>query len=79
MKEYIIRLDNSEKLKSFSKFISQFSFQINALEGRKAVNAKSVSKLLLLNLDNEIKIHAYINSLKEYQKFEKGIGEYIYE
>lgn len=40
MKEYIIRLDNSEKLKSFSKFISQFSFQINALEGRKAVNAK---------------------------------------
>lgn len=77
MKEYIIKLDNSEKLKSFSKFISQFSFQINALEGRKAVNAKSISKLLLLNLDNEIKIHAYINSLKEYQKFKKGIGEYI--
>ena len=41
------------------------------------VNAKSISKILLLNLDNEIKIHAYINSLKEYQKFEKGIGEYI--
>lgn len=79
MKEYKILLDSSEKLKSFSKFVIEFACPINALEGRKVVNAKNISKLILLNLDNPINVHVYFTKIEEYINFENGIREYTYE
>lgn len=77
MLTYTLNLGQVEKLKAFVEFCKQFSFQINVIEARKAVNAKNLLKVLQLNLNNDVVIHAFVNDFSEAKVFNKKIREYI--
>ena len=48
MLTYTLNLGQVEKLKAFVEFCKQFSFQINVIEARKAVNEKNLILIMML-------------------------------
>ena len=73
---YEIRLDTIDKIKKFSSAILTFENDIDILQGKYVINAKSVIAIFSLDLTNIIKVIIHDASIEDVAKLENVLKEF---
>ena len=73
---YEIRLDTIDKIKKFSSAILTFENDIDIMQGKYVINAKSVIAIFSLDLTNIIKVIIHDASIEDIARLEKVLKEF---
>lgn len=74
MKEFKIKLDTVEKVKSFVNITSTYPFEIDICSNRYVIDAKSIMGIFSLDISKELIIKAYSDDTED---FEKDIKDFL--
>lgn len=74
--EVIILLNTFEKIKKFSKVVEKFEFDVDVLQGRYVVNAKSTLGIYTLDFLSPMTVKAYTQDLIEIKSFSDAMEEF---
>ena len=74
MKEFSVRIETIEDVKSFVSTVMRFDFDIDLVSGRYAVDAKSIMGIFSLDLSNPIELRAHT---EDAEKLFAAIDNYI--
>lgn len=74
--EVIILLNTFEKIKKFSEIVEKFEFDIDVLQGRYVVNAKSTLGIYTLDFLSPMTIKAHTQDLIGIKKFSDAMEEF---
>ena len=71
-----IKLDTIDKIKDFSSAILTFENDIDIMQGKYVINAKSVIAIFSLNLTEIIKVIIHDASIEDVARLEKVLKEF---
>ena len=71
-----IKLDTIDKIKDFSSAILTFENDIDIMQGKYVINAKSVIAIFSLNLTEIIKVIIHDASIEDVARVEKVLKEF---
>ena len=71
-----IKLDTIDKIKKFSSAILTFENDIDIMQGKYVINAKSVIAIFSLDLTNIIKVIIHDASIEDVARLEKVLKEF---
>ena len=74
MKEFTVKIVTIEDVKKFVSTVMTFTYDIDLISGRYAIDAKSIMGIFSIDLSKDLKLVAHTDDTAE---LEKAIGEFI--
>ena len=65
MKEFSVRIETIEDVKSFVSTVMRFDFDIDLISGRYSIDAKSIMGIFSVDLSKELKLVAHTDDTTE--------------
>ena len=74
MKEFAVKISTIDDVKKFVSTVMTFSYDIDLISGRYAIDAKSIMGIFSIDLSKELKLVAHSDDTAE---LEKAISDFI--
>ena len=72
-----VKLDNHKGIHEFCGICQKFDCNIDVVQGKCEIDAKSLMGLFVLNMNEPISIHVITNNDRELQSFREAIKDYL--
>ncbi|MGN0578888.1 MAG: HPr family phosphocarrier protein [Ruminiclostridium sp.] len=74
MKEFTVKIGTIDQVKKFVSTVMLFSYEVDLISGRYAIDAKSIMGIFSLDLSKELKMVAHTDDTAE---LEEALAEFI--